>query len=131
MKAPTSWSNATVASLHERATERHHRAGRVGKAVATYETALTHAPSEAVLNEQLGQWRKDAVVRAGSYESRGPHFSVLFQGPADETIALCAVEMLEETSWRVGAALTTYPTRTITAMLYTDEQFRDITLSTG
>jgi tetratricopeptide (TPR) repeat protein len=109
--------------------ELHHRAGRVGEAVATYEAALKHAPDEPVLHDKLGQWRKDANVRAGSYESRGAHFSVLFQGPADEMIARRAVEMLEETYWRVGAALTTYPTRTITVVLYTEEQFRDITLS--
>ena len=109
--------------------ELHHRAGRVGEAVSTYEAALKYAPNEPVLNDKLGQWRKDATVRAASYESRGAHFSVLFQGPADEMIARRAVEMLEKTYWRVGAALTTYPTRTITVVLYTEEQFRDITLS--
>jgi len=109
--------------------ELHHRAGRVAEAVATYEAAIRHAPDEPVLNEKLAQWRKDATVRAGSYESRGAHFSVLFQGPADEMIARRAVEMLEEAYWRVGAALTTYPSRTITVVLYTEEQFRDITLS--
>ena len=109
--------------------ELHHRAGRVAEAVATYEAALQHAPAEPVLKEKLEKWRKDATVRAGAYESRGAHFSVLFQGPADETIARRAVEMLEEAYWRVGAALSTYPTRTVTVVLYTDEQFRDITLS--
>jgi tetratricopeptide (TPR) repeat protein len=109
--------------------ELHHRAGRVAEAVATYEVALKHAPAEPDLTKKLEQWRKDATVRAGSYESRGAHFSVLFQGPADETIARRAVEMLEAAYWRVGAALTTYPSRTVTVVLYTDEQFRDITLS--
>jgi len=109
--------------------ELHHRAGRVAEAVATYEAALKYAPNEPVLLEKLGQWRKDATVRAGAYESRGAHFSVLFQGPADEMMARRAVEMLEEAYWRVGTALTTYPTRTITVMLYTEEQFRDITVS--
>ena len=109
--------------------ELHHRSGRIAEAVATYEAALKHAPDEDVLIDKLTQWRRDASVRAGSYESRGAHFSVLFQGPADETIARRAVEMLEEAYWRVGAALSTYPTRTITVVLYTDQQFRDITRS--
>jgi tetratricopeptide (TPR) repeat protein len=109
--------------------EVHHRAGRVAEAVATYEAALKHAPDEKELSNRLTQWRRDASVRAGSYESRGAHFSVLFQGPADETIARRALEMLEDAYWRVGAALSTYPSRTITVVLYTDQQFRDITLS--
>ena len=45
--------------------ELHHRAGRVGEAVSTYEAALKYAPNEPVLNDKLGQWRKDATVRAG------------------------------------------------------------------
>jgi tetratricopeptide (TPR) repeat protein len=109
--------------------ELHHRAGRVGEAVATYEAAIKYAPDEPVLSEKLGLWRKDVTFRAGSYESRGAHFSVLFQGPADEMLARRAVDMLEEAYWRVGTALTTYPTRTITVVLYTEEQFQDITLS--
>jgi tetratricopeptide (TPR) repeat protein len=109
--------------------ELHHRSGRVVEAVATYEAALKYAPEERLLTDKLTQWRRDASVRAGSYESRGAHFSVLFQGPADETIARRAVEMLEEAYWRVGGALSTYPDRTITVVLYTDQQFRDITLS--
>src|SRR5688572_26330118 len=40
--------------------ELHHRAGRVSEAVSTYEAALKHAPNEAVLNDKLGQRRKDA-----------------------------------------------------------------------
>ncbi|NOT25188.1 MAG: tetratricopeptide repeat protein [Acidobacteria bacterium] len=109
--------------------EVHHRSGRIVEAVATYEAALKHAPREAVLNEKLVQWRKDASVRANAYESRGAHFSVLFQGPADEMIARRSVELLEEAYWRVGSALSTYPTGTITVVLYTEEQFRDVTRS--
>src|SRR6187401_3385376 len=54
--------------------ELHHRAGRVREAVSTYEAALKYAPNEPVLNDKLGQWRKDASLREGSYESRGAHF---------------------------------------------------------
>jgi tetratricopeptide (TPR) repeat protein len=109
--------------------ELHHRAGRVTEAIATYESALEYAPDEAVFNEKLERWRKDATSRAGAYESRGAHFSVLFKGPADETTARRAVEMLEEAYWRVGAALATYPARTLSVVLYTEEEFRDVTLS--
>ena len=109
--------------------ELHYRAGRVQDAIATYEAALEHAPGESVFEEKLGQWRKDVQLHAGFYESRGAHFKVLFQGPADEMLARRAVEMLEGAYWRVGAALTTYPARAITVVLYTQEQFRDITRS--
>jgi tetratricopeptide (TPR) repeat protein len=109
--------------------ELHYRAGRVGEAVDVYEAAIEHAPGEPVFRNKLEQWRKDAAVRAGSYESRGAHFSVLFQGPADEMMARRAVEILEEAYWRVGAMFGTYPSRAIPVVLYTEEQFRDVTRS--
>lgn len=109
--------------------ELHHRAGRVAEAIATYEAAAVHAPNDPAFKNRLEQWRKDAQVRSTAYESRGAHFSVLFQGPADEMMARRAVEMLEEAYWRVGGVLSAYPTQTITVVLYTDEQFRDITRS--
>lgn len=109
--------------------ELHYRAGRVGEAIAIYEAALEHAPGERAFEEKLGQWKKDARLRAGSYESRGAHFTVLFQGPADEMMARRAVEMLEAAYWRIGAAMTTYPAHALTVVLYTQEQFRDVTRS--
>jgi tetratricopeptide (TPR) repeat protein len=109
--------------------ELHYRAGRVSEAVDVYEAAVEHAPGEPVFRNKLEQWRKDMAVRVGSYESRGAHFSVLFQGPADEMMARRAVEILEESYWRVGAAFGTYPSRAIPVVLYTEEQFRDVTRS--
>lgn len=109
--------------------ELHHRAGRIAEAIAIYEKGTEFAPDERIFREKLDQWRKDVTVRATAYESRGAHFSVLFQGAADETIARRAVEMLEEAYWRIGTALTTYPARTLTVVLYTEEQFRDVTRS--
>jgi hypothetical protein len=52
---------------------------------------------------------------------------VLFEGPADEALARRIVERLETEYWRIGAALNAYPAKPITVVLYTTEQFRDIT----
>jgi hypothetical protein len=54
---------------------------------------------------------------------------VLFEGPAEAALAAKAVEILEAAFWRIGSALYTYPTEVITVVLYTREQFRDITQS--
>jgi tetratricopeptide (TPR) repeat protein len=109
--------------------ELHYRAGRLEEAIATYEAALKYSPSESAFETKLAKWRADARLRASSYESRGAHFRVLFQGPADELIARRAVELLEGAYWRVGGMLTRYPEGPIPVVLYTQEQFRDITRS--
>lgn len=107
--------------------ELQYRDGRVKEAIATYEAALKHAPSADALERRLADWRRETQLQDRFYESRGAHFSVLFEGPADEALARRVVERLETAYWRVGSALTAYPAKPISVVLYTTEQFRDIT----
>jgi len=107
--------------------ELQYRDGRLKDAVATYETALTFSPQAEALERRLGEWRKESQLQDRFYESRGAHFAVLFEGPADEALARRVVERLEQAYWRIGGILTAYPSKPITVVLYTTEQFRDIT----
>jgi tetratricopeptide (TPR) repeat protein len=107
--------------------ELQYREGRVREAIATYEAALERSPEVQQLADRLAAWRKELQLQDRFYESRGAHFRVLFEGPADEALARRVVERLEAAYWRIGAALTAYPPNPITVVLYTTEQFRDIT----
>jgi tetratricopeptide (TPR) repeat protein len=104
-----------------------YRNGRIKDAIATYEAALKRSPGLAELEDVVRDWRKESDLQGRFYESRGAHFSVLFEGPADDAMARRIVERLEAAYWRVGSALNAYPPRAITVVLYTTEQFRDIT----
>jgi len=106
-----------------------YREGDIDEAIRVYEAALTHEPGNAMLNERLGKLRKEAELHNGFYQSQGAHFTVLFEGPADEQLAARALDILEGAYWRVGTALSTFPERVIPVVLYTQEQFRDITRS--
>jgi tetratricopeptide (TPR) repeat protein len=107
--------------------ELQFRGGRAADAIATYESALKHIPGEETIVAKLEHWRKDVRLSERMYESRGSHFRVLFEGPADQAMARRAVEYLEAAYWRIGAALTTYPQDATTVVLYTIQQFRDLT----
>jgi hypothetical protein len=61
------------------------------------------------------------------YQRNGAHFAVMFEGPADEAVAFRAVELLEAAYYRIGSALNVYPTEPVTVVLYTREQFRNVT----
>src|SRR5687768_14978448 len=78
--------------------------GDVALAIATYEKALKHAPTEPYLIERLAAWRADADVHRDFEERRFDRFRVMFQGQADAALAAHATEMLN-----------------------TEKQFRDIT----
>ena len=106
-----------------------YREGSIDQAIHVYEAAQKHEPANATLKERLAKLRREAELHNGFYQSQGAHFTVLFEGPADEQLAARALEILEAAYWRVGTALSTYPERIIPVVLYTQEQFRDITRS--
>ena len=106
-----------------------YQSGDIDGAIDTYQQALEHAPNHAQIVKRLEAWRKEAALHSGFGRKLGDHFTVLFEGPAEAQLAERAVAILEAAYWRIGTALYTYPTDVITVVLYTREQFRDITQS--
>lgn len=105
----------------------HYRAGRLDKAISIYETARQRSPSARELQEPLAIWRKEQELQRRFHELRTPHFTALFEAATDEPLAREVVDRLEAAYWRVGSALGAYPSQPITVVLYTREQFGDIT----
>ena len=103
--------------------------GDVAAAIAIYEKALTHAPNEPHLTTKLKSWRADAEASRGFTERRFDRFRVSFQGHADQQLATRATEILESAFWRIGKALGAYPSEPVVVLLYTEQQFRDVTLA--
>jgi tetratricopeptide (TPR) repeat protein len=101
--------------------------GDVTTAIAIYEKALTFSPNEPFLTSKLKAWRADADVSRGFTERRYDRFRVSFQGRADEALAATAITILESNFWRIGKALGVYPSEPIVVLLYTEQQFRDVT----
>jgi len=106
-----------------------YQAGDVDSAIGIYEQALVHAPDHPQLVKRLDAWRREAALHISFARKLGDHFTVLFEGPAEAGLAGRAVAILEAAYWRIGTALYTYPADVITVVLYTREQFRDITQS--
>ena len=108
-----------------------YETGELPGAIRTYEAALVRAPGSRQLTVRLEQWRKEAALQRTFLQAQGNHFTVLFEGPSDEVLARRAVGILEAAYERVGTALLTFPIEPITVLLYTQEQFSDITRSPG
>lgn len=62
-----------------------------------------------------------------TYEAAGAHFSVSFEGVADDAAARRMVEVLEQAYWDVGSALGVYPQERTRVILYTRQQFTSTT----
>jgi tetratricopeptide (TPR) repeat protein len=103
--------------------------GDLDGGIRVYEAALVRAPNNAQLQAHLDRWRREAELHSGFRQAGAGHFTVLFEGAAEEAIAKTAVEILEGAYVRIGDALLVYPSEPMTVILYTRDQFRDITRS--
>lgn len=98
-------------------------------ALRVYEAALAATPTDTNLQERVRQLRAEADVQRDFYQAQGGHFTVLFEGPADDALAQRAIDILEDAYVRIGTALNRYPDGPVTVVLYTEQQFSDITRS--
>lgn len=105
--------------------------GDLDLAIRSFEKVVTLSPGNPEIYNQLQQWKKEAALHAGFNERQDARFKILFEGPEQRAIADRVAATLEAAYRRVGKALNAYPPETITAILYTREQFRDITRSPG
>jgi tetratricopeptide (TPR) repeat protein len=104
----------------------YYRLGDLQTAVATYETLVAGSP-ESPLRPTLERWRRELELQARMRQEVGNHFTVSFEGPEEAELAARALQSLDAAYWRIGQTLSTYPTTPIAVVLYTAEQFRDIT----
>jgi len=101
---------------------------RIG-AVRTYEAILAETPENAEVHATLARWRREADLHDRMQQTVGSHFTVAFEGPEEAALAAGALEALDRAYWRIGELLGTFPSDPILVVLYTREQFRDITRS--
>ncbi len=104
-----------------------YRLGDRWLALRTYERLVAMTPGDRDARATLERWQREAELHARMQQTIGSHFTVSVEGPAESALAAEALEALDRAYWRVGQMLGTYPSEPIAVVLYTGEQFRDIT----
>jgi hypothetical protein len=104
-----------------------HRRGDLPGAMRVYESLATDPAADKTTPATLDRWRREFDLQLRMRQTYGDHFAVSFEGPAEEALATKTVAALTDAMDRICAVLNTYPTRTIPVVLYTTEQFTDIT----
>jgi len=118
-----------LAQARARLGQIQYRLGDPGLAIRTYETLLAMTPDDRDARATLERWQREAQLHDRMQQAVGSHFTVSFEGPAEAELAAEAIEVLDRAYWRIGQLLGTYPSDPIAVVLYTGEQFRDITRS--
>ena len=103
--------------------------GDLDLAIKSYERVVTLAPGSGSVYRQLEAWKKEAALHKTFAARPTARFTVMFEGAEQQAIAPRVSSALEAAYSRIGRTLNTYPTDTVTAILYTRQQFRDITRS--
>ena len=107
-----------------------HRLGDLAGAIRTYETLIVFSADSAEVRATVERWRREFELHDRMHHAVGAHFTVSFEGPAEAALAAEALEVLDRAYWRVGLLLGgAYPNEPVPVVLYTGDQFRDITRS--
>jgi tetratricopeptide (TPR) repeat protein len=106
-----------------------YRQGDLDLAIKMYERALPGAPpSVAVaMRGRLGAWREEASLPQNREAIKDDRFTISFDGPVQQKLADRAVSVLGASFWRIGKGLGAYPSAPINVVLYSEQQFHDIT----
>jgi hypothetical protein len=73
--------------------------------------------------------RRESAVLKSYLEKPAGHFRILYEGGTQQSIGDRVARVLEAEYLRIGKTLNSYPSETITVILYTNQEFRDLTRS--
>lgn len=99
------------------------------RALAAWEKAERADPSDRAITARLDKLRSDYGRLSQLRQETTLRFTILFEGRQDERVARRLLDLLEDAYQNIGRELGYYPGRPISVVLYTDQQFRDVTRS--
>lgn len=105
------------------------RQGDLQEAIRLYEIVVTELPDDGGVSDTLQRWKREAELHGRMRLEVGDFFTIRFEGPEDSALAAQALESLNRAFWRIADVFGAFPTKTVPVVLYSSEQFRDVTRS--
>lgn len=104
----------------------YYEADEIGMSLSSAERGLT-LRKDFELQRLYDKLRKEKSARRGYVGEETFHFRVLFNGREHAGLSAAVKEMLDDAYREIGSALGHYPDRPVTVVLYTEEDFHDVT----
>lgn len=105
------------------------RQGDLQEAIRLYEIVVAEDPTAAGVRDTLERWKRERDLHEGMRLTVGDFFTVSFEGPEDAGMATQALDSLNRAYWRICDVFGAYPPKSVPVVLYSREQFQDITRS--
>jgi tetratricopeptide (TPR) repeat protein len=105
------------------------RQGDYQEAIRLLEIVAFDNPGDAAAREILDRWKRERDLHERMRLEVGDFFTVSFEGPEDAALASQALASLTRAYWRISDVFGAFPAKSIPVVLYTREQFRDVTRS--
>jgi hypothetical protein len=102
---------------------------RLEDALMYFNLSLSLSPEQPQLVAFIAKVQRELKVEEGFAKTESGHFTVKFEGQENPRVGQLVLAVCEEAYLRVGVNLGFFPDRTITVILYSDEQFQDVTNS--
>lgn len=118
---------ANDAGTHLALGMQYYKNDDLQKALWHLQEALRIEPDNRVARDMMAKVSREARVEEGFTNKEGSHFNVRYEGGENAVAGHTVAIILEEAYQKVGSDLGFYPEDSITAVLYTAEQFRDVT----
>ena len=107
----------------------YYQTDRLLEAVDLLESALLYEPSFQGLEEMLDKVRRELAVEQEMDREYGGHFVISYDGEKNYQFGGEVLDLLEEAYLSLGSLLDYYPQNRVTVILYTRQQFSDLTES--
>jgi len=122
-------AKAALVKIYAELGNRSLNAGQREEAIKYYSSALALDPSDSSVSAALARLGKDSAFEGKMGRNDGAHFVIRFDGGENATAGYLIGILLEEAYAKVGSDLNFYPDGKVEALLYSRENFRDITRS--
>jgi len=119
----------TLKVVYVRFAEQELAGSRTSRSLRLMEQARNLDPTDENLKKRLEGIKRESDHEEGFSERRGSRFNVKFEGGENAVSGHVIAILLEEAYQVVGAELSYYPDKPISAVLYSKEGFRDVTRS--
>jgi tetratricopeptide (TPR) repeat protein len=108
-----------------------YRRDDLAAAMANWEKALEIDPSDAVLKSRLERIRREHQTEKDFNRDVTSHFSIKYEGREKIEAGRIVLRILEDAYGEIGRALSYYPDQEIAVILYTNQQFQEVTDAPG